>query len=175
MLKLFSTSAFLSGIILLLSSASALALNSDREQPIKIKADAAVVDEVTGITIYTGRVTIDQGTLHIAADEVKVIMNNRQVMQIIASMAKDSNKLAHYEQQPDTDESYVYADAKSITYFLQEERLHLVGDAQLKQTNDQFNGELLHYDMVKRVVELKSSGKKNDRVEITLEPQTATP
>ncbi|MBV1876878.1 MAG: lipopolysaccharide transport periplasmic protein LptA [Pseudomonadales bacterium] len=147
-------------------------LNSDREQNIQIQADAAIVDDNTGITIYSGNVTIDQGTLHISADEVKVIMNEKEVLQVIASMEPKSSNLAHYEQQPEEDEALVSADAKVITYFLQEERLHLVGRALLRQTNDVFSGELLHYDLAKGIVDLRGGGKKSDgRVHITLTPK----
>ena len=161
-------------LLLLLLSASllsqtAVALTSDRDQPITIEADSAYVDDVQGITIYTGNAIIVQGTLNINADKVKVIMSDSEVVQIIASTDSASKGLAHYEQMPEDDEALVSADAKIITYFIQEERLHLTGDAHLQQTQDKFSGELLYYDMTTGVVELK--GGKAGRVAITLQPK----
>lgn len=149
-------------------------LTSDRDQPITIEADSAFIDEMKGETIYEGNAIIQQGTLNITADRVRVIMSDDEVVQIIASMNTGSKGLAHYEQQPDADEALVSADAKTINYFIQEERLHLTGDALLQQTQDKFAGELLYYDMTTGVVELKSgksSEEKTGRVSITMQPK----
>ena len=152
----------------------ALALASDRDQPISIEADSAYIDDVNGVTIYEGGAIIRQGTLEITADKVKVIMSDSEVVQIIASMAEDAAGLAHYEQMPDDDEALVAADARIITYFIQEERLHLTGQALLQQTQDRFAGELLYYDMTTGIVDIKG-GKtpqnQSGRVSITLQPK----
>ncbi len=157
-----------------LLSAHVYALTSDREQPISIEADSAFVDEVNGVTIYEGNAFIRQGTLNIRADKVKVIMSDSEVIQIIASMQASSKGLAHYEQMPDDDEDLVSADAKTITYFIQEEKLHLTGNAHLQQTQDKFSGQLLYYDMTTGVVDLKGGKATEDdsgRVSITLQPK----
>ena len=147
-------------------------LSTDQSQPINIQADAAIVDNKAGVTIYSGNVTINQGTLLITADEVKVIVSQKEVTQIIASMKAKSEMLAHYEQLPDDTDEPVSADARTITYFLKEQRLHLAGNAHLKQTRDTFSGELLHYDLAKGNVDLKGGGKeKGGRVNITLTPK----
>lgn len=144
-------------------------LSSDRDKPIRIQADAATVDDKKGITIYSGNVSIDQGSLLITADTVKVIMSDQEVLQIIASMLPQSKKRAHYEQDSDKKKGLVSADARMITYFLQEERIHLQGDADLNQTGDIFSGDLLHYDLKNGIVDLKGSQKK--RVNIILRPK----
>ena len=159
---------------LFVTSSPSFALTSDRDEPISIEADSAFIDEVKGETIYEGSAIIRQGTLNITADKVRVIMSDSEVVQIIASMSSDSKDRAHYEQQPDDDEALVSADAKIINYFIQEERLHLTGDAHLQQTQDKFAGELLYYDMTTGVVELKSGKTSEDkvgRVSITLQPK----
>lgn len=163
---------------LFLFSSSGFALTSDRDKPITIEADSAFIDEVKGETIYEGSAIIRQGTLNITADKVRVIMSDSEVVQIIASMTADSPELAHYEQQPDDDEALVSADARIINYFIQEERLHLTGNAHLQQTQDKFAGELLYYDMTTGVVELKSGKSSEDkvgRVSITLQPKKKQP
>jgi lipopolysaccharide export system protein LptA len=149
-------------------------LASDRDQPISIEADSAFIDDVQGETIYEGNAIIVQGTLNINADKVKVIMSDSEVVQIIASMAPESSGLAHYEQMPDDDGGLVSANAKIITYFIQEEKLHLTGKAHLQQTRDKFSGELLYYDMTTGVVDLKggaTDGPRKGRVSITLQPK----
>jgi lipopolysaccharide export system protein LptA len=164
---------FLTQIVFCLSilcySSASFSLAADQNQPINIEADAATVDDKKGVTIYSGNVSIDQGSLLITADTVKVIVGNREVLQIIASVEAESKKLAHYQQDSDENAGLISADAKLITYFLQEERIHLSGNANLNQAGDIFSGDLLHYDIKKGIVDLKGGSKK--RVNITLTPK----
>ena len=64
------------------------ALESDREQPIRIQADAAIVDEASGSSVYTGNVIITQGTLKVTANEVEIFTADSEVIQIIAKTEK---------------------------------------------------------------------------------------
>ncbi len=151
-------------------SVNMLALTSDAKQPIHIQADAAVMDNAKGTSVYRGNVIIEQGTLQIKADEIEIITSESQVIQIIASTDDDSKKLAHFEQLPDDSEDRVYAEARKITYLVQEERLHLSGKATLKQTKDVLTGELVYYDIRRGIMSLKSSGQQ-DRIDVIINPK----
>ena len=146
------------------------ALESDREQPIRIQADAAIVDETSGSSVYKGNVIITQGTLEVTANEVEIFTADSEVIQIIAKTEKDSEALAHYQQQINEAMDMVVADAQQITYLVQEERLHLSGDARLQQVQDVFTGQLLYYDLGRGIVNLNSSGG-SDRVNMTISPK----
>jgi lipopolysaccharide export system protein LptA len=151
------------------------ALPSDRDQEIRIKADEAEINEVDGYSVYRGNVTFDQGTIRISADQIEVLVADSEIIEIIASTNPTSTALAHYQQQPESDEGIVYADAREITYYAQEERLNMIGQAKLRQTDDSFSGELLKYDVKKGTVSLigKTSPEAgtSERVEILLSPQ----
>ena len=54
----------------------AFALPSDANQPIRLLADRATYVERTGVTTYSGNVTIEQGTLKIAADNITLNLDN---------------------------------------------------------------------------------------------------
>ena len=110
--------------------------------------------------------------MKINADEVQIFTSNNEVTQIIASASVEDRKLAHYEQLPDDSVELVYADAQKITYLVQEERLHLAGNARLKQQKDLFKGDLLYYDVNKGIVNLNSTGKPGDRINMTINPKT---
>ncbi len=150
------------------------ALETDREQPIKIQADAAMVDDTKGSSVYKGNVIITQGTLEVTADEVEIFTADSEVIQIIAKTDKDSDVLAHYQQQTNEAMDMVIADAQKITYLVQEERLHLTGDARLQQAQDVFAGQLLYYDLARGIVNLNSSGG-SDRVNMTIIPKKSSP
>tara|TARA_Y100001934_G_scaffold280030_2_gene385567 strand:+ start:203 stop:715 length:513 start_codon:yes stop_codon:yes gene_type:complete len=154
-------------------AASSKGLDSDRYQPIRIQADAAMVDESRGTSIYRGNVIIHQGTLQVTADEVEIYTADNQVIQIIAKAAKAPGELAHYKQQTNDANDMVSAEARKITYLVQEERLHLAGNAKLQQVGDIFTGELLYYDLGRGIVNLDSGGSKG-RVNMTILPKQPT-
>ncbi|MBT4161359.1 MAG: lipopolysaccharide transport periplasmic protein LptA [Gammaproteobacteria bacterium] len=156
--------------LVLASSLPTLALESDSDQPIKIQADAAMVDEGQGTSIYRGNVIIVQGTLQVTADEVEIYTADSEVIQIIAKAESNSNKLAHYEQQTNEEKDMVTAEAKKITYLVQEKRLHLSGKARLLQERDEFVGELLYYDLGRGIVNLNSGGG-SERINMTINPK----
>ena len=54
------------------ASSVAMALPSDREQPIRVQADSAELDERQGVAVYRGSVVITQGTLKITGDTVTI-------------------------------------------------------------------------------------------------------
>jgi lipopolysaccharide transport protein LptA len=64
----------------------------------------------------------------------------------------------------------VVADAQKITYLIQEDRLHLAGDARLQNIQDVFTGQLLSYDLQRGIVNLNSLGG-SDRVRMTIMPK----
>ena len=146
------------------------ALESDREQPISIQADAAIVDEKNGSSVYKGNVIITQGTLEVTANEVEIFTAAGEVIQIIAMKDKDSEVLAHYQQQINEAMEMVVADAKKITYLVHEEKLHLSGDARLQKVQDVFTGQLLFYDLKRGIVNLNSLGG-SDRIKMTITPK----
>jgi lipopolysaccharide export system protein LptA len=157
-----------------LISGQIAALTSDRDQPFHIQADGAEIDESTGISIYRGRVNVDQGSMKILADEIEIHTNDSEVIQIIARMHDKNDKLAHYEQQPDADGELITAEAREINYFIQEEKLHLIGKARLYQTPNSFEGELLHYDLQRGIVNLKGRPASEDgdgRINMILKPK----
>ena len=159
--------------LLTLMTTFSFALESDREQPIRIQADAAIVDEKNGSSVYKGNVIITQGTLEVTANEVEIFTADGEVIQIIAKTEEDSELLAHYQQQVNETMDMVVANARKITYLVQEERLHLSGDARLQQVQDVFTGQLLYYDLGRGIVNLNSNGG-SDRVNMTITPKKSS-
>ena len=157
-------------ITLFLLASSSNALDSDRLQPIRIQADTATVDENDGASVYKGNVIIIQGTLQLTADEVEIFTAENQVIQIIAKASNEAGTLAQYQQQNNESKDLVRAEARKITYLVQEDRLHLIGSAKLRQVGDVFTGELLFYDLGQGIVNLDSGGSDN-RVNMTITPK----
>ncbi len=151
-------------LLLLILHAEVNALSTDQDKPFEVEADSAIVDENLGSTIYRGDVSIIQGSLKILADEIEIITIGGDVVQIIARTDENSDRLAHLEQQPDHKER-VFADARSINYYIQEQRVNLTGEALLRQKGDEFTGEIVYYDVGQGIIHLKS-GSESERIKI---------
>lgn len=158
------------GLASLLASANCSALSSDREKSIHIQADSAVVDDKLGLSTYKGNVVVNQGTLHITADEVQITSKNNEVVKVVASTAPNSKHLAHYQQLPDNSKQLVKADARKITWLVKKRQLELDGEAHLRQSKDSsFSGAVIHYDAGTGTVNARSN--KNAPVETIFKPK----
>jgi lipopolysaccharide export system protein LptA len=148
---------------LLLAPAMAMSLPEDAEQPIHIHSDSAELDQNKNIAIYHGSVKMEQGTMTVTGDTMTVELQDQLVVRIIAEGDR-----AHYQQQVKADESIVFADAKKIVYFTQEERVELTGNAFLTQDRNEFTGELIKYNVREGKVDAQAAGQ--GKVQMILQP-----
>ena len=142
---------------------STWAVPEDAEQPIHISADSAEIDEGRGLAIYRGGVRMDQGTLRVTADTMTIELANERVVKITAEGDR-----AHYQQQLEHGASEVVANARTIVYFTQEERVELIGMAHLSQEGNEFSGEVIRYDM--RAGKVDARAQTGGGVKMTLQP-----
>ena len=59
------------------------ALSSDRDQPIHIEADSAVLEEKKGLSTYKGNVAVRQGSLKLHGDHMTVYSSDDNIERII--------------------------------------------------------------------------------------------
>ncbi|CBL44216.1 OstA-like protein [gamma proteobacterium HdN1] len=151
---------------------TALALESDRQQPIEIIADQAELDEGQGVAHYTGKVVLTQGSLIINADDLYIRAdNNKQVQQVTAKGSP-----AVFTQTPEPDQPPVTAKAKTIDYYVSDEKLILQLDAIVVQNESTFQGTRIQYDIRTRRMQATGGDAKNavkggnQRVKMVLPP-----
>lgn len=94
-MRLVKTLPFLLSLSAALGSASALALPNDRDQPIRIQADNAQLDDKKGIATYTGDVIITQGSMMIKGNTVTITRSASGDIDVVTSVGN----LAYFEQQ----------------------------------------------------------------------------
>ncbi len=153
-------------IILSCLSLSTFAVQSDGEQPIEIRANTVVIDERTGLSIYTGDAKVVRGSLNLSAQTIHVFSVDNAVTKMIAKGSK--NKLAHYKQDQPNQPRFVEATAVNITYWTQKELMHLKGKARLTQGFDSFTGDTLNYDAKNDRVVAKQSSDGTQRVKFKI-------
>lgn len=152
-------------LLSLYCSASANALPGDRQQPIKIESDHAIQDEKKRTTIYQGSVVIRQGTIKINADKVTVYSDANQVDRIVCE-----GNPAHYQQQPKPTDGLVLASAKTINYYLANDKITLIKNASLEQNGSTITGEKIDYDLKAEIIKATAGSNKTDRIQMIIPP-----
>ena len=155
-----------------LGSAAAWALPSDRDQPIRIQADSAELDDRQGVAVYRGDVIITQGTLKITGDTVTITQTASGDIDVFTAVGN----LAYYEQKPAVDKDIVKAYGKTIQYFASNERIVLIDQAKVIQEGNTFEGEKIVYDTQRQIVNAGRATGSNvsmprPRIDMILQPR----
>jgi len=158
-----------------LGSASAWALPSDRDQPIRVQADSAELDDKQGVAVYRGGVVITQGTLKITGDTVTITQDRNGDIDVFTSVGKP----AYYEQQPAENKPLVKAYGLTIQYFAANERIVLIDQAKVVQEGNTFEGEKIVYDTRRQIVNAGRATGSNvstprPRIDMVIQPRKKT-
>ncbi|MCL6415229.1 lipopolysaccharide transport periplasmic protein LptA [Aestuariirhabdus sp. Z084] len=153
----------------LLASTGAQALPEDQEQPIRIKADKADIDEGAGRAIYTGSVTMDQGSIHITGDKVTIYTKAGAVTRMVAEGTP-----AHYQEKPAVDKEIIKAYGNTIDYAIAKDKVKLIKNAKLFQEGNSFTGDVIHYNMKTQAVNAQGATSRTgkNRVEMVIQPKS---
>ena len=165
-------------IFSLVCSAEVLALASDRDQPIELEADTADIDDLKGISIYTGNVVLVQGSMVIKAHKLTLYNdNNKELEKAVAEGTK--GKLATFKQRPEGKDKDFRARASTMIYYLKKDKIHLLKNAFVWQGGDTFSGDKIIYDTKRETVVAKSKKDKHGqpiksggRVKVTIQPKS---
>lgn len=149
---------------LTLTMTSANALPSDANQPIRLLADRATYVERTGVTTYSGNVTIEQGTLKIAADNITLnLSNDRKITSAVAT-----GRPATFQQVITQEKGLAKGQANRIDYNAVTGIVTLTGNAKLTQAGSSFAGNTIRYSLKAGDVEANAGG--GQRVELIFPP-----
>lgn len=150
------------------------ALPEDRDQPIRVSADSATINDKTGITTYKGNVVITQGSLLIEAEHVELYRNDGGVEKLIAK-----GKPSHFRQQSRKDSPYSDAWGLNMLYMLDDEELTITREAKVIQGEDTFTGEKIVYDLSRSIVNAfgnaegeSESATGSGRVNMIIQPKS---
>ena len=155
------------------TSASTWALPTDREQPIRVQADSAELDDKQGVAVYRGGVVITQGSLKITGDTVTITQTPQGDIDVFTAVGKP----AYYEQKPAADKQLVQAYGLTIQYYASNERIVLIDQAKVIQEGNTFEGEKIVYDTQRQIV---NAGRANGtsitsprpRIDMVIQPKS---
>lgn len=155
-------------LLLLLLTGQAWALSTDREQPINIKADRLDVDDAKGLGIYRGNVVLTQGSARLNADVIRVYSNAQRELNRVEAMGKP----AKFRQLMDETREEVTGQALEIIYRVAEEYVVFKGRAYFWKCGDEFSGNQIEYFAPQALVKASQSKQGDERVNVTLSPQS---
>jgi lipopolysaccharide export system protein LptA len=163
-MKLHKLILLMAGTLMLMIPGSLLALQTDRQQPLEVNADATDGTLGDGIATLTGNVEIRQGSMLIQSD--------------IATVEKVDGRVRKFElngspvhlQQEIEEEGLVTAEAKHVEYMVATGIVTLTGAADVIHPQYHISGEVLEYDMNTQHFQ-GSGGDNNGRIRIRLAPE----
>lgn len=137
-------------LILIFISTFAYALPSDRLQTIHITADSSKYNYKTGINEFIGNVKADQGSTHLTADRLITKANSKHKIQEI--IAYGINQRAHFWTKPKLTDPDMHAQANIIKFYPQLSNISLEQTVQVKQGENSFQGDLIHYNSIDQTI-----------------------
>jgi len=152
-------------LCLLCLSLPLMALESDRQESLEVKANSTDGTLGDGITTLRGNVEIRQGTLHITADEAEVSKTDGRV-----SSVTFRGQPAFLEQEIE-EQGLVQATANVIDYQVASGLVTLTGNADVKHPQYKISGDLLTYDLNIQHFQGTSDQNGNGRIHILLDPE----
>lgn len=154
------------------SSVHAWALPSDKDQPIRVQADSAELDDKQGVAVYRGDVIITQGTMKITGNTVTITQTAQGDIDVFTSVGTP----AYYEQKPAPDKDIVQAYGLTIQYFASKNRIVLIDQAKVIQEGNTFEGEKVVYDTQRQIVNAgRATGNQittpRPRIDMVIQPK----
>lgn len=127
------------------------ALESDRDQPAVIDADAVDIDFQQGLRVYTGNVKLRQGTIRLDADRVEVRFKDDQLETAVAE-----GNPAVFRQRPDGKDVDVVGEGRYIHMDEINNVITLTNNAVLTQGADSVSGRVIVYNMATDKMQVRS-------------------
>lgn len=170
--------SFIVCLLALVLSPEALALSTDRDQPINIEADRAEADNAKRITTYYGDVIITQGTLKITGNTVTIEYDDQDRLTKLVSEGTPARFRQLPDGKADVPKNYQLAQASRMEYYAREDLIVLLGDALYGQGGDQVAADRIVYDSVNSKMKADSRAaagsegeQPSSRVKIKIDPK----
>ncbi len=132
------------------------ALSTDKDQNIEIESNSAMLDDIKNISIYTGNVTVDQGSMRITGNKMTVYYHENNDLERIVVEGQP----AKFRQLPDNNSVYDEAESLVIEFHQFVNLIILIDKAFVNQAGTLLTGDRIEYDTV-------ASRIKADRTQAT--------
>ncbi len=155
--------------------------STDSKQPIQIYADKFDGDEVKQTAIYTGNVSVHQGTLEIHGGKLTLSLDPQGYRHAVMTPIKD--KLVKFKQRRDPKkpgiEEWMHGQGNRLTYNEKNNQLILTSNARVSRYEngklmDESSGEKITYNLTTSTAEIDGNKAKgvSGRVTTVIAPRS---
>lgn len=162
-MKTIKASALL--FLALITCDQSFALSDDFSKQASITADNQYIDIGKSVAVYKGNVTITQGSITISADRLEIYNHGNSGLELMVLKGKP----AKFEQTVD-DGTVISAQAKEIRFERGTNIIKLTNEAQLTWGKNTVKGQLISYDMIRKLLNADGDVNKEDQVTTILQP-----
>ncbi|WP_423821428.1 lipopolysaccharide transport periplasmic protein LptA [Salinisphaera sp. SPP-AMP-43] len=159
-------------MLLIAIAAQAAPSGSQKALPINIQANNANFTQKSGVSTYTGNVSMIRGGLTLTGDKLVVTRANKNS----PVQAVLTGSPAHIDRKPDaSDNQRVTGHAHRIEYTNGTSVITLRGNAVVNRGGDQIQGAVITHDVDTGQTHAERGSGQDDRVHITIQPGDGTP
>jgi lipopolysaccharide export system protein LptA len=180
---LTSFASFSLALLMAIVPVAALAEKADRDKPMHIEADNLVHDELTQVSIFTGRAVLTKGTMIMRGARIE-IREDADGYQFGVAFP-EPNKRAFFRQKREGVDEFIEGEGLRIEYDGKADRVKLIDQAEVRRyrgvvLGDQMTGKLIIYENLKDVFSIdgqrtEEGGKASTgRVKAILAPRNKT-
>jgi len=144
----------------------AWAEKSDRDRPVQVEANSARFDDAKKTAVYEGNVMLSQGTFLLLADRIEVWQDEKGFSGGFAT-----GKPVRFRQKLEGKNEYVEGYADRIEQDAERDIMKLMGNARLRQADDDLRGNLIVYNTRTEVYEASGVGGDSGRVRAIIQPR----
>jgi lipopolysaccharide export system protein LptA len=178
---LTSFASFSLALLMAIVPVAALAEKADRDKPMHIEADSLVHDELTQVSIFTGRAVLTKGTMIMRGARIE-IREDADGYQF-GVVFPEPNKRAFFRQKREGVDEFIEGEGLRIEYDGKADRVKLIDQAETRRyrgavLGDQMTGRLIIYENLTDVFTIDGQrttegGKPNTgRVKAVLAPRS---
>lgn len=147
-------------------SFSAVALEGDRDQPIEVEADTLEIRDDENISIYSGNVSLVQGSMQLRSDKMVIHFNDVNEIQLMEMTGKPATF-----RQLDKDHKEILGQADRLDYHEPKSLLVFTGNARFDNNGNTIEGSSIQINTETDRIDAKSE-KADERVRVVIQPKS---
>ena len=151
--------------LILLLPLQLFALSTDGQQPINVEADSLEVRDQENISIYTGNVRLNQGSLEFRCERLTLHFNDEKELVLMEMTGTPATF-----RQRDDDNQEMNGHAEKLQYRQSESILVMSGNARFSHKGDTIESNTIQINTENQSIQAGSS-EADDRVRMLIQPK----
>ena len=150
----------------LIMSLESIAMDSDKDQPIEVEAETLEIRDDENISIYSGNVSLVQGSMQIRSDKLVIHFNDENEILLMEMTGKPATF-----RQLNNGGKEMRGQADRLDYQEPESLLVFTGNARFDNDGDTIEGSSIQINTTNDTIEANSAAS-GDRVRVVIQPKS---